>query len=525
MSLADLVNVNITALTSSPTQPGFGTPLIAAYHTHYTDLARTYSSLSGLTGDGFSVTEPAYLAAQAILSQNPRVTNFMVGRRALPPTQSLKLTCTTATLGAIYQLNAGVAGGSKTAVVYTVASPTFTASTGVTLTFASSTHTITATGSGFSFIALGFAVGQTVTVAGTTSNNGSAGTISTLTATVMTFGSGIVNEGPLSSAATLTISSFSPTTSTIATAIAAQLGLITGVTASAASAIITMTATAGAGTLLDISGFAVNANFTFSDATADPGIATDLAAINAFNSTWYGLALDSNSALEIAAAAAWVESNQKLFPANNSDSAIATSATSDIASTLKTSAYARTGVLYCGQQLLSYGGAAWLGNRLQSTPGSDSWAYKTLAGVPADNLSENAYTYIESKNANAYTTVAGINCTLFGTSASGAFFDITRGIDWLQATIQVRVFTQLVQNSKIPYTDTGVGMITSTVRGACVDAAIAGLLVGSSIVVSAPLVATIAATSKASRNLPSVTFSAQLQGAIHTLTVTGTVTV
>ena len=67
-----------------------------------------------------------------------------------------------------------------------------------TLTFASSGDTITR--SSGSFLNELFAVGDYVTIAGSTSNNGTLGPITALSATVMTFGSGVVSEGPESSA-------------------------------------------------------------------------------------------------------------------------------------------------------------------------------------------------------------------------------------------------------------------------------------------------------------------------------------
>lgn len=66
------------------------------------------------------------------------------------------------------------------------------------LTFAATGHTITR--SAGSFITEGFAIGQIVSVAGSTSNNGSIGVITALTATIMTFASGVINEGPITTA-------------------------------------------------------------------------------------------------------------------------------------------------------------------------------------------------------------------------------------------------------------------------------------------------------------------------------------
>ncbi len=60
------------------------------------------------------------------------------------------------------------------------------------LTFASAGHTVTRTAG--SWILDGFAVGDSVTFSGTVSNNSAGNVITTLSATVMTFGSGMVNE-------------------------------------------------------------------------------------------------------------------------------------------------------------------------------------------------------------------------------------------------------------------------------------------------------------------------------------------
>ena len=66
-----------------------------------------------------------------------------------------------------------------------------------TLTFASSGHTITR--SAGSFITDGFAIGMMVTVGGAdVSNVGAIGVLTNVSATVLTFASGVVNEGPLS---------------------------------------------------------------------------------------------------------------------------------------------------------------------------------------------------------------------------------------------------------------------------------------------------------------------------------------
>lgn len=108
MSLDDIVQVNITAETTTPTRPGFGTPLILAYHTRWTsDRVREYSKLLEMTDDGFLVTDPAYIAASKVFSQNPRPKKIKIGRRTNAPIQTVDLTPINVTQGYVYNITIG----------------------------------------------------------------------------------------------------------------------------------------------------------------------------------------------------------------------------------------------------------------------------------------------------------------------------------------------------------------------------------------------------------------------------------
>src|SRR5262249_27532960 len=93
-----------------------------------------------------------------------------------------------------------------------VANYSMTASAGNTLTFNKAAQTVTA--STGSFLTQGFALGQTVVCSGSMANDGIPGTITALTATVMTLGSYVagphawMDEGPDSSGTTLTANTF-----------------------------------------------------------------------------------------------------------------------------------------------------------------------------------------------------------------------------------------------------------------------------------------------------------------------------
>jgi len=318
------------------------------------------------------------------------------------------------------------------------------------------------------------------------------------------------------------------TVATICTALQALIDAIVGVTATDNTTDVTVE-TDTAGDLVDYVGFDEPDNFTFKDITTDPGIAADLTAIESVDPDgWYALVLDSNSEAEILAAASWIEARKKLFLTNTTDSEVIDNVvTNDVMSDLQSFAYARTAIVYSQARLLNWTGAAWAANRLPSDPGSSTWSFKTLASVQVDgNLTGGQTSVIESKGGNVYRTIAGVNVTTFGITASGEYIDVTRFIDWLDSRLKERIFGVLVNNPKIPYTDVGVDLMRSQVLAQLQQGISAGgLAADPAPTVQAPKVADIDAADKANRVLPDITFQATLAGAIHQLEISGVLSV
>ena len=314
----------------------------------------------------------------------------------------------------------------------------------------------------------------------------------------------------------------------IVTALHALVNAVAGITSSDDTTHLTVT-TDTAGALVDYVGFDEPDNFTFKDSTADPGLAADLTAIETVDPDgWYALLLDSNSEAETLIAAAWIEARKKIFLTNTSDSEVVDNVvTTDIMSDLQGFAYARTACIYSQARLLNWTGAAWAGNRLPSDPGSSTWAFKTLAGVQVDgNLTDGQVAVIESKGGNVYRTIAGVNVTTFGITASGEYLDVTRFIDWLDARIKERIFGVLINNAKVPFTDSGVALMRAQVI-AQLDQGITagGLAADPTPIVTAPKVADVDPADKAARILPDIFFQATLAGAIHQIEVSGVLSV
>jgi Protein of unknown function (DUF3383) len=459
MAAADFVQVTVSLTgAASVTRQGFGVPLVAGFHTHYTDRVRLYAAagaLVAMAGDGFLPTEPLYKAVSAIVEQEPCPSLVAVGRRALPMTQTLTLACTDAAQGDTYTITVIGSDGVTHLVSYPV---------------------------------------------------------------------------PAAS-----------TTAAVATAIAALLSALTniGVVTHAANVI---TLTQAPGLLTDLVNW--SGNFVLSDTTADPGIATDLLAIAAYNSAgWYGLALDSNSAAEVEAAAAYAEATGvggKFFAWNNSDHADVTVGDTDVFSVLAALSYRRDVGFYSGRQLLSYTGAAMLGLMLPFNPGFASFAYKTVAGVLADSdasLTEDQALILNTmtagnpgpggKKGNYYKTQAGLDITWPGVTPSGEWADVVIFIDWLQVNAQADVLAFIAGQPKVPFTDFGAASIGNVIKNRLkigASKAYGGIDAAQPIVVAVPLVDTVDATNKVARNLPNVTASATLSGAILTTGVAITLT-
>lgn len=84
--LSDIVQVTISRETQAVTQAGFGTPaIISEFLTSKTTTTfvrhRFYGSLTEMVDDGWSSSDPEYEAAALIFSQNPKVSQVMIGRK------------------------------------------------------------------------------------------------------------------------------------------------------------------------------------------------------------------------------------------------------------------------------------------------------------------------------------------------------------------------------------------------------------------------------------------------------------
>jgi hypothetical protein len=287
--------------------------------------------------------------------------------------------------------------------------------------------------------------------------------------------------------------------------------------------------------------FAVSAVVTLGDSqpTVDSTITTvaggfsgTLTEAIAYDNDWYGLGIYSRVKADIAEVSDYIQglgsSNPKLFLAQNAaESILNPGNTTDIASELTAKSNFRTSVWYHAIDS-EYLDMAMLGGQLPTDAGSITWAYKQAATVTVDDLSTGEKSAAHGKNCNTYTEVASVNISEEGKTCdggSGEWIDVIRGVDFIQVNMQADLYTVLVQNAKVPYDDSGIGLMKATVLSRLNQAQGQGILRADVIPqVIAPLRDQIPAGDVAARVLNDLEFSAILAGAIQKVNVQGVVT-
>lgn len=547
MSIDDIATIQISATAATPSKAGFGTPMIAAYHTLYTDLIRSYTSLKGMTDDGFSSTDPAYQMARTIFAQRPRVKRVKIGRRQQAFAQEVELTPEAPSLGKVYSLKVNGLEVTYTALsgdnLAAVCTALATALNAQAETDADALVTSLATSASLTTLndetELNGVIGLDVmdpprAVQATFSAHGDFDA-TTMTVTGKDKADNTVTDTiliPNGGGATVKGTNgtlFSQITSVSVPAQSGTGGAYTvGVQgrfeATGASGTKVVVTTTSDGMLTTFG--SLSDTLALKDVTADPGIANDLADIRAQDPDWYGALLDSNSAAEVAEAAAYLEALRVIFCAQTADSgATVSGTTTDIASVLKSFNYARTGCWFHPDLGVSWLAAGIMGKQFVVQPGSDTWAYKQLSSVQVYELTDAKESSLKSKRCNYYIETLGVACTLGGYTSSGEWLDVVRFIDWMQSGMQTRIFALLLANKKIPYTDEGIALVVAEVEGQMGDGIRAkGISTDEPYTITAPAASEVDSTTRSQRLLPNVEFSFRLAGAIHAVEVNGTVT-
>lgn len=311
-----------------------------------------------------------------------------------------------------------------------------------------------------------------------------------------------------------------------------QINLLTGDTTTATatgaggSQVVTMTGNA-AGNFDNVEAVDL-ALLQVTQTHADPGSVTDLTAIKNETNAFYAVANMFNSKAVVDAIAAWAETNKKAFFYSTNDGATVNtplSGTDDVAESTRSNNYDYTVGIY-HPSTGAFAHMAWLGKCLPLDPGSETWKFKSLTGVPTYTASVTELTNAASKNLNVYESLTSVTAiTTEGVAAGGEYFDVVRFCDWLAARIGEDVLAAQINNPKIGYTDDGVAILEAIVRRWMEEGERVGGLRKGTYTVIAGKVADQLVADRTVRVYKGLKFNAQLAGAIHKTVINGNVTV
>ncbi len=311
----------------------------------------------------------------------------------------------------------------------------------------------------------------------------------------------------------------SDTLDDIATAIQADARVVTAVGDGSDTVTVT-SATAGRSLAVAavVSGGAsqVTAAFTITTPALADVKTADLSTIFGNNSDWFGFAMTYKDVGSIQTASAFLAANGRygffrqvsrtdFFPLNTNFSSL-----------FNTDSVGAIG------QWIEVGEASWA---LAQIPGTYTDALHTLELVDqALAITSSEETLLRANNVNQYSNLAGVGTTWNGSAANGGFIDTYIGVLYLKARIEEDVLAQLLAANKIPFTNAGVNLIVGACQARLEQSVLEGFLTNDPTpVTTAPLVADISATDKSNRLLPNVQFQAVTAGAIHTVTINGTI--
>lgn len=265
----------------------------------------------------------------------------------------------------------------------------------------------------------------------------------------------------------------------------------------------------------------------------DPvSLAAQLTAIQREDGSWYGFALtERDPALQLAAAA-WTETQNRLFFSSSADKDITdTSKNTDILSQLAAFGYLRTAMIvdkYADEQYLEM---AWMGRCFTIAAGGETWALKQLAGVKSSDWNATEQQTIHKKGGNTFELYAPqIHLTTPGKAVGGEWIDVVRFRDWLSDYIQTSLSTLMINRNKVPYTDGGIALIVNNLTSSLLEGQRVGGIAPDEIdadgnnlkgfVITYPRSIDVSFQDKAARVL-NMSFAARLAGAIHLTNING----
>ena len=150
--------------------------------------------------------------------------------------------------------------------------------------------------------------------------------------------------------------------------------------------------------------------------------------------------------------------------------------------------------------------------------------FKTIQGVKAAKITTTEIEELHSNNMFTYAEKLGVLQTTEGKVLSGEYIDIVLGEYWIRFRMEEALQRLALVNDKIPYTNTGIGMIVGECESVLSRAVSQGIVESGQYKVDYRLREEVPSNEVALRKYDYVVWTAMLQGAIHSGQISGILT-
>lgn len=197
---------------------------------------------------------------------------------------------------------------------------------------------------------------------------------------------------------------------------------------------------------------------------------------------------------------------------------------------LPTVGYGRSVVTYA-DNLAEWADAAWVGSVGPFWPESVTWKWKVPDGVSVADLRDSERDLLEENRVNFMTAEYKHEYMKNGICGDGNFIDNVLGADYITHQIRENLYEIFIANKKIAYTDDGFALVAAGVFAALNRAVELHIIAtdpeDDTGVYTVVIPKRADATDEQARNrqMPDIKWSAQLEGAVHSVKVNGTLRV
>lgn len=259
----------------------------------------------------------------------------------------------------------------------------------------------------------------------------------------------------------------------------------------------------------------------------DDSIPTTLDSIVAAHSDFYIFMITERDKVNMHVAGDWALSNEKIFIGCSSD---------------LTSLDGRSNIreaYLIHDDAASFQEANWVGMCIPKDPGTITWNWKAPIGAKSCSYSLTQLNAIRNGHGQTICTRAGIIYVNEGITTGGEFIDVIQARDYVKARLGEALFALMVKSAKVPFDNDGIAQIESALRAVfktCGQKGIIAKVVSEAdqaesdegayqFTVKVPERSEVPENSRSARTLSGIKFRFILAGAIHKVTVDGTITV